>query len=377
MVKKKVLVVGMLDSIHLARWLKQFVGTELNLLVFPSSYFRFPHPNLLELQNSTIHIGGATFFKSFLGYIDSLVTFRFFGNRFGQYMRQLYLELLVAIYRPDIIHAIEIQHAGYLVSSIKGGSNRRILTNWGSDIYYFQHIAGHQAKIRKALNWATHYSAECERDYQLAREYDFVGGFLPKIPNAGGFEILELSRAKKHDLRQLIVKCYGGKFGLGSIAIDVIDTFLLKDRKACVFLYSVTEDLLTSVKILVEKYPNRVNYSTISRPLSHEKLLLEFAKSRVYLGMSKSDGLSTSFLESLVMGVYPIQTDTSCANELLDNGAIGTVVPPNYQQVIQVLLKVFSDEKVLSEAKEVNRIIALKYLDFEKIKEKAKTFYEL
>jgi Glycosyl transferase 4-like len=164
MTKKKVLVVGMLDSIHIARWIKQFVGTELDILVFPSSHFKFTHPNLLELKNSNIRIRGAAFSKSFLGYFDSLITFRFFGNRFGKFMRRFYLLLVVAIYRPGVIHAIEIQHAGYLVSSIKGISNRRILTNWGSDIYYFQHVAGHRIKISKALDWATHYSAECMRD---------------------------------------------------------------------------------------------------------------------------------------------------------------------------------------------------------------------
>jgi hypothetical protein len=45
-----------------------------------------------------------------------------------------------------------------------------------------------------------------------------------------------------------------------------------------------------------------------------------FANSRIYIGASRSDGISTSFLEALVLGAYPIQTNTSCGNEWVEKG---------------------------------------------------------
>src|SRR6185503_10908709 len=53
--------------------------------------------------------------------------------------------------KPDIIHSLEIQHAGYLTLSAKKkiGSDfpTWIVTNWGADIHYFGEIQEHAEKI--------------------------------------------------------------------------------------------------------------------------------------------------------------------------------------------------------------------------------------
>lgn len=375
MSKQKVLLIGMLDSIHLSRWLEQFKASEYQILVFPSTYFRLPHEKLKGFYGSNIRILGQGRLSKFSGYIDSIITLRFLGNRFGQVFRKVYLRVCVAIYRPRIIHAIEIQHAGYLVSSIKGGSTRRIITNWGSDIYYFQHVPGHVRLIKKALAWATHYSAECFRDYELASVYGFNGVFLPKIPNAGGFN-LESGRSTVLMKRELLlIKCYGGTFGLGGLAIKVSEEFLYSHPFASVFLYSVTPDLTDDVKNLKNKFPDRVQYSTLISPMRHEDLLELFHQSKVYLGLSRSDGLSTSFLEALLSGTYPIQSNTSCASEIINLGAVGSIVSTEYQEILSELCRVFGDEKLISDARELNYQIAVNFLDYESIRKSALTFY--
>ena len=153
MLKKRILIIGMVDSIHLARWLSQFVGTNNQIRIFPSSHFRFAHNKMYEFEGNDIRLLGLRTFKNLLGYFDSFVTLRFFGDEVGQRLRMLYLKFYVMYYRPNIIHAIEIQHAGYLAASLKRGSEKRILTNWGSDIYFFQHIYGHEGRIRESLEW--------------------------------------------------------------------------------------------------------------------------------------------------------------------------------------------------------------------------------
>lgn len=374
--KPKILIIGMLDSIHLARWVQQFVDKEVQIAVFPSSHFKRIHGNFLELNISNVNLIGITRLKRFAGYFDSLLTFRFFGNKFGEYTRRLYLKLFIFFYRPTIIHAIEIQHAGYLVSSIKYPAHKKILTNWGSDIYYFQHLPEHETRIRLALKWATHYSAECTRDYELARKYGYSGVELPKIPNAGGLTANNQDHHEVRDRSQLIVKCYGGRFGLGSMAMNICDVFMAKNANVNVFLYSVTKDLLGSAKLLASNHPGRVRFSTLKNPLSHDSLLLEFRKSRVYLGMSRSDGLSTSFLEALISGSYPIQTNTSCANEIIEIGAIGSIVKPEISEVTNILNLIFWDENFLISAIETNQSIAKKFLDISRIKSIANSYYE-
>ena len=45
----------------------------------------------------------------------------------------------------------------------------------------------------------------------------------------------------------------------------------------------------------------------------HDEILRQFGRARLYLGISISDAISTSVLEAMSMGAFPIQTDTSCS----------------------------------------------------------------
>jgi len=58
MLRKKVLVACMLDSIHAARWLARFTDQKIDFLLFASSPHRRPHPELEELLSSS---GSASF----------------------------------------------------------------------------------------------------------------------------------------------------------------------------------------------------------------------------------------------------------------------------------------------------------------------------
>jgi len=372
--KKRVLIIGMLDSIHIARWVSQFHDTEVEIFLFPSTHFKFPHRQLLAIRRPNIRVLGLSFFGKYLGYLDTIFTFRFINNQISLFLRRLYLRIAIRLIRPNIIHAIEIQHAGYLVSSEAGGADRRILTNWGSDIYYFQHKPEHIERIRASLKWASDYSAECARDYQLAQTFGFEGRQLPKIPNAGGFEInAQQLKCSQRDL--IIVKSYGGEFGGGQTAIDSIELFLEEHQNFQIFFYSVTQDLLSQVQALQNKFPMLIKYSTLEKSIPHEELMELFSQARIYLGCSQSDGLSTSFLQALCTGAYPIQTNTSCADELIVDGAVGSIIPLNKNVILSVIKKIIFDDTTLDQAQELNAHYSKSKLDANKISELAKSYY--
>jgi hypothetical protein len=47
--RKRILIVGMADSVHLARWLSQFVDQHIDFTLFPSSPHRHIHPKIKEI----------------------------------------------------------------------------------------------------------------------------------------------------------------------------------------------------------------------------------------------------------------------------------------------------------------------------------------
>jgi hypothetical protein len=329
-------------------------------------------------KGATFTIAHPVVLAKVLGYLDFLF-FVQFPKIFRRNLRANYLRKVITKNKYDFVHALEIQGAGYLCDeAITKKDFKFILTNWGSDIFYFQHLPEHLPRIKSVLAKADFYSAECQRDYKLATDLGFTGQQLPCIPNGGGLVDGEnINTGIPTSIRKnIIVKTYGGLFGRGGLAIEAVSKVLEENIYLTAYFYSVTNDLSNQILELKSKFGERVNYSTLKNPISHDELEAIFAISRIYIGCSISDGISTSFLEALAKGVYPIQTNTSCANEWIDKGAIASLVTLNLDSIKQELEKATLDDVLVDKASACNLKIANEYLRFENVSAKAKFFYQ-
>ena len=378
-------MIGMLDSIHLARWLEQFVNEEIDFTLFPSKRFRRTHPKLKSLltdsQISARYKLASTRFVLSSGYFDYLENEipRLFGMHNS---RSRKLRKFLTRNAFSYIHAIEIQGAGYLLSDLNSDVlkfSKVILTNWGSDIYYFKSFTNHLVKIKEILKIADYYSAECLRDYSLARELGFSGIELPCIPNAGGFDVTDLLDGSNppSSRSQILIKGYGGRFGRADLPISLIPWISEKYPSYTYLLYSVTPDILALINELPKEIKGKIRISKVTRALPQKEMLNQFKASRIYIGCSESDGISTSFLEALVNGAYPIQTGTSCANEWVQKGACASIVrlvPAELQAAIEHSL---SDDQLVDQAAFKNRLLAERELSSQVIKRQALTYYSV
>ena len=372
----------MFDSIHAGRWLSQFKDQEIDFVLFPSKKFKRIHPKLLMLvsdkSRATFSVAHPLRILSILGYLDFAV-FVQIPKLIRTNLRARYLRKVLHKEKLDYVHALEIQGAGYLCDeAIDKKDFKFILTNWGSDIFYFQHLPEHLPRIKSVLAKADLYSAECQRDYKLATDLGFTGEQLPCIPNGGGLITCEAlsARSPTSTRKNIVVKTYGGTFGRGGLAIEAVSKFLDAHSDLTVYFYSVTDDLLSQVLELKSKFEVRVNYSTLRKPISHEQLEDIFAISRIYIGCSISDGISTSFLEAITKGIYPIQTNTSCAGEWLDRGAVASLIDLDLDQLNGALHLAITDNKVVDFAAKKNLDVANNLLTSAKVAPIAQKFYK-
>jgi glycosyltransferase involved in cell wall biosynthesis len=382
--RKRILIIAMMDSIHVGRWLEQFRDQEIDFVIFPSKKFRHIHPRIKNLIDSDARMKVAIYQEQIphriYGYVDFF--FRVLPHKILKLnSRSLELKRFLSKNAFEFIHCLEIQGAGYLLLdaiSEKPSVNSKItVTNWGSDVYYFKNFPEHLEKIKSVLAIADFYSAECIRDYDLAKQLGFKGVALPCIPNAGGFSLHNLSsNSRASSRRNIVVKTYGGTFGRGDLPIIAVGKILSEFQTFSAYFYSVTDDLLEMVKALVQEFPERVQFSPQSAPIPSNELASIFQNSRVYIGCSVSDGISTSFLESLVSGAYPIQTDSSCASEWVTSGAIASVIPLDLEILNRELRRALSDDELVDRAQTLNRELSAELLDFEVVKSKALTFYK-
>ena len=380
MQRKTVVLVCMVDSIHVARWIAQFDPTEVKFILFPSGPNRRVHPKILEMIAKGKHHDNQIEIVPFGGKLSLPLWAldRFFSER----IRGMLLRSLLEKTSPDYIHALEFQHAGYVTLRAledKGIKTPLIATNYGSDIYWFQRFPAHKEKIKALLARANLYSAECQRDYLLARELGFIGSELPLGPNAGGIETEETSLRLEIPSRRktIAIKGYHGWVGRALIALKAIEMLRDELRGFEIVVYSANLKVVRRASQL--KRRSGLNISVHKKSsLSHDEVLNIFEKSRIYVGLSASDGISTSLLEAMSTGAFPIQTSTSCADEWIVDGQSGILIRDiTHQAVSEAILWALKDDALVDGALADNQGRIRAKADPSVLKASAKAFYGL
>lgn len=372
---------AMTDSIHTVRWVKQLVGAPLSIRLFSAYPDASIHPSMPNigvcspLFTESQRTGRAgRILSSLLRKVRSRL------HRALPWLHSFLLLVVIRFFRPDIVHSLETQGAGYLCLEVKKRLKNRfpiwIHTNWGSDIYLFGRLPEHKDRIRFILENCDYYSCECERDVSLARQFGFKGQTLPVFPNAGGFNLdaLERLRGQPPSTRKMIlVKGYQGWAGRSLVGLRALERCadVLSDFQIRVFAADNPE-----VRIKVALMAAEGMDVEILPHISHEDLLSLQGKARIYIGLSISDGISTSLLEAMVMGVFPIQSCTACANEWISSGKTGFIVPPEDPEAVEQAIRfALANDELVDKAAEENWSIAQKRLQADHLTQMARGIY--
>ena len=366
----------MFDSIHSARWLSQFRDQEIDFLLFPSSPHRRVHTNLKQLLTST---GAASYRSVSLSNYFALpfwVLDKFLGNA----LRGSIAKLAINSFKPSIVHAMELQNAGYTaLRALKGRKPeglKLITTNWGSDIFWFQKFPQHKKKLQDLLAISDFHSAECNRDLALATKLGFAGEFMPVIPNAGGFSQEQLDRQlpSSKDRGVIAIKGYDGWVGRAKVALEAIADMHSELGEFDLVVYSANATTVQKAKELEKNFG--VTFEVNSKgSLSHSEVLNLFANAQIYVGLSESDGISTSLLEAMAMGAIPVQTATACCDEWFSETgvAVQEISVPSVQLAIRRALELAQDQ---SNA-DANRETIRRKASAEEVSKIAQGFYNI
>ncbi|WP_284268639.1 glycosyltransferase [Bradyrhizobium iriomotense] len=298
----------------------------------------------------------------------------------GRYGPQV-LAALIARLQPDLIHSMEFQHAAYLVLAARDVMPKRfprwLATNWGSDIFYFGNFPDHARQIRRVCQAIDRYSCECHRDLALGRQFGYSGPDMPVLPNSGGMDI-EHVRSLRDSLppskrKMIMVKGYDHFAGRAMISLALLERFAEQLREYTIVLYSV--GARPRVRALELADAGILNIKVIDLA-SHDDILRHFGKARIYLGISISDAISTSVLEAMAMGAFPIQTNTSCCEEWFVNSMTGFAVPPDdFEEICGKFERALKDDALVDYAAIENFKVIESRLGRDTLKPKMAEFY--
>lgn len=388
----RILFVAMSDSIHTARWINQISDQDWDVHLFPSIDNGVVHP---DMRNVTVYHSvyrgprkRAAGVKCHgipvpFGYEPAAVLGRRIIKKFIPQYRVIQFRQLIDKIKPDIIHSLEIQNAGYLTMEARkkprGEFPPWIVTNWGSDIFLFGRLAEHESKIREVLAASDYYSCECHRDVGLAKEYSFTGQVLPVFPNTGGFNLEKVPSLRRpgkvSDRRVILLKGYQHWAGRALVGLRALERCADLLNGYEVAIYSATSEVLISAELFTKS--TGVPIKIIPLGSSHEDILKLHGQARISIGLSISDAISTSLLEAIVMGSFPIQSWTSCGNEWIEDGKTGILTSPEDPDIVEKAIRraLFDDDLVNIAAAE-NWKTAVNRLDQLRLKVKTIHLYE-
>jgi glycosyltransferase involved in cell wall biosynthesis len=386
----KILYVALPNSIHTARWINQIGDQGWKLYLFPS----------VDTGTTNAELKNVRIFHTFFGGKDSYnrnvktigiplgrhliaVVFKMFLKLIFKDYHKAYLKLVIRLIKPDIIHSMEFQQGAYLVNEVKkewkGKFPKWIATNWGSDIYLFGRFDEHKSRIESVLKNCDFYSCECNRDVCLAKNIGLKGMPLPVFPNSGGYDlerIKEWRSGKPSSRKVIMLKGYQGWAGRAMVGLRALERCkdLLTGYK--IVVYSIQPNSGMEMAIDLFKLNTNIPVEVIPLNTSHDQLLKLHGKARMSIGVSISDAISTGVLEAIVMGSFPIQTSTSCADEWIKDGETGLLIPPEDPDVIEkAIRRALADDGLVDAAAKKNYETAIQRLDYRLVKNKTIDFY--
>jgi glycosyltransferase involved in cell wall biosynthesis len=388
----RILFVAFSENITTARWIDQLAGQGWDIHLFPSIR-RANHA--LELHDLTLHDAG-------LWRPDGLdPTVRVAGlwpwGR-GAYRVQQFLERCtrwrrdraqvlartIRRLRPDVVHTLEMQHAGYLMlDACRRLGERRppwIYSSWGSDIAYFHRHQEHRTRIDAVLKTCDFLITDCERDRRLASEYDFRGRHLGVFPGGGGYDLAAM-RARRRPgrvsaRRTVAVKGYQSERygGRALIALQAIQRCADALAGYRIVVYSAqTESVFDVVRHIAAT--SAVQIEVVPR-VPHGEVLDLIGRSRIHLAISETDGTPNAMLEAMIMGAFPVQSDTVSTAEWISDGVNGALVPPASLPAVETALRrALTEDVLMDDADRRNARLADERLVRREVAERVQSVY--
>jgi glycosyltransferase involved in cell wall biosynthesis len=377
-----VLVVGFADSVHTARWLNMVLGHEIQFVLL-SAYFDEPSrefaalrrvANIRDLALCSTHEVAVFDLTSVtaedIADVHTRAPYEPWRPIWLDGVRMTHLAHLVAAvrrFRPILIHSMIVQFGGYLCLAGKEYLGDEfpawLLSNWGSDIFLFRMTAAHQPKLARIASLIDAYHAECARDYAYIRQMGFRGFLFPPLPASGGTDFSRIPALdtfpRTSARRDILIKGYHGWSGRGlhilsavHMAADALRGYTIRITVAGQHLKDSARAIAsaTGLNIVVESH----------LPL-HRDAIDRLGNCRTVVGLGISDGISTTLLEAMAVGTFPIQGCGSCGNEWIHPDRTGILVNPHDVQALAgAIRRSVTDDAMVDAAAPINREIVEK-----------------
>jgi glycosyltransferase involved in cell wall biosynthesis len=386
-----ILFIAYPDSIHTVRWISQLKDTGWDIHLFPCMNSRKIHEGFDKLTYHESFYKRAGINNKKIKAVSPHLHFigRYFHNKISNPLRLLLklvfteksieweLAKTIRTIKPDFVHTLETQQSGYLLSKVQKEGKLKlpfwIHSIWGIDLHFFGRLELHRESIFKVLFSVDQLIVEGTRDKILAEKYGYRKE-TKVFPSVGGGFKQPLFKGIQTSLRKkILVKGTQDEVRRGLCSLRALQRCVdvLKDFE--IILYNYNNVTATAAHLFYAATGKEI---VLLNEASHEQMLQLNSEARLSICTNMSDGLPNSMLEAMLMGAFPIQSDTSIADEWILNGETGFLVPPEDPEEIETAIRnAVLDDGLVDKAAITNHQKIISDLPYDQIKQELIQMY--
>ena len=273
------------------------------------------------------------------------------------------IDALLKKIQPDIVHCFEMKLAGLPILSVMNTNKIPLVySSWGSDIFDYKNLGVTTPEAKSFLNRVDYLITDCNRDFKIAQQLGFATNFLGVFPGNGGIEIETSYIQPLNNRKTICIKGYDDGVGKALVVIKAIESMQL-DQLVDFLVFSADE--IVENYLRNSDYFKQRNVEIISRKsfISNKLLLQKLGYCLLYIGNSSSDGMPNTLLESMGMGVFPIQSNPGkVTEEILIDGLNGFLIddPDDVKDIANLIKKAVEDQEMRFKAQKYNSIFIQK-----------------
>jgi len=150
---------------------------------------------------------------------------------------------------------------------------------------------------------------------------------------------------------------------------------LLKGYEIVVYTNTAADDIRVAAALL--SADTGIPVRLLPGTFAHSDIMRSHSKARISIGLSMGDGISTSLLEAMAVGSFPIQSYTACTAGWIEDGVTGLLVPPeDTDKIEQALRDALSNNELVNKAAQINMKLIRKKANFVELKKQTIRSYQ-
>jgi glycosyltransferase involved in cell wall biosynthesis len=298
------------------------------------------------------------------------------------------LRQIVALARPDLVHALRIPFEGMLAAAA-GLQEPLVVTVWGNDLTLHAPASPlMRAWTRRTLRRANGLLADAARDLRLAREWGYTAG-RPElvVPGNGGIDLAELDEVVARPIDTLsnllpagvpmVVNPRGLRPAYVRNDVFFQAAALVLQRRPevhfmCTSMAGQSEALGWVQRLKLGQSVRLLPY------LSQSHLWELFKRADISASISTHDGTPNTLLEAMACGCFPVAGDLEALREWITPGVNGLLVEATKpQSVAEALLLALDQPGVRARAAQINRRLVQQRAEVGTVRARLAEFYAL